>query len=94
MEETTRRRAPFAVLCARLTLAAFAATLPGPAVWAQAVARVAPLTASAGGAVGAAGSALSAPSFVMPAALGSAPSFSAPALSAAAPAAALIAGPA
>ncbi len=34
------RRVPFAILCARLTLAVFAATLPGPAAWAQAVSRV------------------------------------------------------
>ena len=38
---------PFRRLCARLTLAAFAATLPGPAAWAQAVERVAPLMPTA-----------------------------------------------
>ncbi|MFI5361354.1 MAG: S16 family serine protease [Elusimicrobiota bacterium] len=41
------RRSPWITLCARLTLAAFASTLPGPAAWAQVVERVAPLTAPA-----------------------------------------------
>ena len=38
------RRSPWIALCARLTLAAFAAALPGPAAWAQVVVRAAPIT--------------------------------------------------
>ena len=90
------RRSPWITLCARLTLAAFAATLPGPAAWAQAVERVVPVTASA--ISGSAGASLSAPSVLAPSpvsslrALNAAP-LSAPAL-AAAPLAAPMASPA
>ncbi|OGR46472.1 MAG: endopeptidase La [Elusimicrobia bacterium GWC2_65_9] len=61
------RRAPFAILCARLTLAAFAATLPGPAAWAQAASRVAPIRASGLGISGAAALSVTAPLIAIPA---------------------------
>ncbi|MFI5349578.1 MAG: S16 family serine protease [Elusimicrobiota bacterium] len=51
-------------LAARLTLVAFAATLPGPAAWAQAAQRVAPVAAPVG--FSAAAGVLSAPSIAMP----------------------------
>ncbi len=92
----TDRRSPWIVLCARLTLAAFAATLPGPAAWAQAVARVAPAAPPAA-LMGAVGGSIAAPSIsasplaTVPA-LNAAP-LSAPAL-AAAPRAAPMAAPA
>ncbi|HXT02042.1 MAG TPA: endopeptidase La [Elusimicrobiota bacterium] len=45
MNRANRRSSTWIQLCARLTLAAFAAALPGPAAWAQAVERVVPVTA-------------------------------------------------
>ncbi|MFI5351130.1 MAG: hypothetical protein ACHQ2Z_16420, partial [Elusimicrobiota bacterium] len=78
------RRSPWISLCARLTLASFAATLPGPAAWAQAVERVAPLTGSA--ISGAAGASLAAPSAIVPAQFSLTPALAAAPLSAAAPA--------
>jgi ATP-dependent Lon protease len=64
-----KRRTSWIELCARLTLVSFTAALPGPAAWAQAVERVAPLTASA---LSAAGASLSAPSFFTPSPLSAA----------------------
>ena len=81
-----RRRNAFTVLFSRLTLAAFAVTLSGPAAWSQV--RATPVSASAGVSVGAAGSALSAPSLSVPASLGSAPALGL------APLAAPVSGPA
>ncbi|MFI5349579.1 MAG: AAA family ATPase [Elusimicrobiota bacterium] len=70
------RRSSLNVLLSRLTLAAFAATLPGPAAWAQAVSRVAPLAASAGF-TGALGASVSAPSILVPSSLLSLPALNA-----------------
>jgi len=62
MEETTpRRRAPFTILCARLTLAAFLSTMPGPAAWSQVVGRVVPKIMPAAAYVGTAAASLTAP---------------------------------
>ncbi|HEX4046801.1 MAG TPA: ATP-dependent Clp protease ATP-binding subunit [Elusimicrobiota bacterium] len=67
---TRSSRSPFAVLCSRATLAVFAATLPGPAAWAQFVERAAPVAVPAGLA-GALGSSPSAPSLSAPSPLSS-----------------------
>jgi ATP-dependent Clp protease ATP-binding subunit ClpC len=87
------RRSPLVTLCARLTLAAFASTLPGPAVWAQVAARIAPVTASAAGAaVSAMSPAAALPSSSLMAAPAPAPApVSAPAALSAAPAPAAVA---
>ncbi|HEX4047767.1 MAG TPA: hypothetical protein VH309_08035, partial [Elusimicrobiota bacterium] len=79
------RRSPWTALCARLTIAAFAASLPGPAAWAQVVERVAPVTATAISA--SAGASLAAPSVLAPSPISAlsasgAATLSAPALSA------------
>jgi ATP-dependent Lon protease len=92
------RRAPWIVLCARLTLAAFASTLPGPAAWAQFVEHVSPVTGPSA-LSGAVGSALAAPTISAPAPIALAPGMrsapmAAPALSAAAPMPAAILVPA
>lgn len=83
----TGRRLPWITLCARLTLAAFATTMPGTSAWAQVVERLAPVSAPAVFA-GALGAPLAAPSLggAAPAAglkALSAAALSAPALSAA-----------
>ena len=70
---TRPRRSSLTILIARLTLAAFATALPGPAAWSQSMVRVAPIASPFAGA-GAVGSSLSAPSIVMPSALTAAPS--------------------
>ncbi len=83
MNKTDRRSPWWTALCARLTLAAFASTLPGPAAWSQVV-RVAPVEASAG-LSGAVGTSLSAPSIAAPSPISSLQALSgAPSLSAAA----------
>ncbi|MFI5361356.1 MAG: AAA family ATPase [Elusimicrobiota bacterium] len=69
---TRSPRSSFSILCARLTLAAFAASLPGPAAWAQAVERVAPAMPTA----------FSAPAIVAPSALSAIPASAAVTLSA------------
>jgi ATP-dependent Lon protease len=79
------------MLCARLTLAAFGATLPGPAAWAQAVERVAPVTASA--ISGSAGASLSAPSVLAPSPISALNAVNAAPLSSPALAAAPLAAP-
>jgi ATP-dependent Clp protease ATP-binding subunit ClpC len=89
----TNRRSPWIVLCARLTLAAFATSLSGPAAWAQAVSRVAPAAAPAALA-GTIGASLSAPSILATSPLAPAPALSAAPLSAAALSAAPLAAPA
>ena len=76
-------------MCARLTLAAFAATLPGPAAWAQAVERVVPVSAPA--ALGSA--ALAAPSVLAASPISSLRVLNAAPLSAPALAAAPLAAP-
>src|SRR5258708_398376 len=70
------RRSSFAVHCPRLPCAAFAATLPGPAAWAQAIQRVAPIAAPAGLA-GALGSSLSTPATFVPSSLAPIPALNA-----------------
>ena len=75
------RRSPWITLCARLTLVAFGATLPGPAAWAQAVERVAPLTMPAVSASAVAS--FSAPSALAPSTLSAIPALAAAPLSAA-----------
>jgi endopeptidase La len=78
------RRSPWITLCARLTLASFGATLPGPAAWAQAVERVAPVTASL--VSGSAAASFTAPSIITPAQVSFMPTMAAAPTSAAAPA--------
>jgi hypothetical protein len=89
--KSTDRRSPWIALCARLTLAAFAAGLTVPAAWAQTVVRVVPMPGAA--IPGALGAAFSAPSFSAPSALLSMPALAAGPLAAplSAPAAAPVA---